>query len=110
MEPPLSEKTVSRPDANPALAALLTGLVLGTGHLIVNGQPRKWGYSLLATLAGCCACLIPGIAIAIFSIIDAYQTAERLRAGEVLGENEYTFPLMFKAARIFDKTATGKAQ
>ena len=99
-------KTISKPDANPIVALLLTWLVFGLGHLIVNGQQRKWLFTLLASLVGTSACLLPGIVIAIFSIIDAYQTAERLQAGESIPENEYTFAPLFKIIRLVDDTAT----
>ena len=98
--------TIHRPDANPVVALLLTWLVFGLGHLIVNGQQRKWLYTLLASLAGTCACILPGIVIAIFSIVDAYQTAERLQAGETIPENEYSFAPLFKIISMVDKTAT----
>jgi hypothetical protein len=98
--------SIHKPDANPVLALILTWLLFGLGHLIVNGQQRKWLYTLLASLAGVCACLIPGIVISIFSIVDAYQTALRLQAGETIGENEYTFAPLFNVISKVDKTAT----
>ncbi len=97
--------TVQKTDANPVVAALLT-IVFNLGHYIVNGQQRKWLFSLLAILIGEVLCCIPGIVLSVLSIIDAYQTAQRLQAGETIGENEYTNPLLFKAVRIIDKTAT----
>ena len=99
-------KTISKPDANPIVALLLTWFVLGLGHLIVNGQQRKWLYTLLAGIAGCCACLLPGIVIGIFSVVDAYQTAERLKNGETIPEDEYSFVPLFKIMRLIDKEAT----
>jgi uncharacterized membrane protein len=101
-------KTISKPEANPVVALLLTAFVLGLGHLIVNGQQRKWIYTLLASLVGSCACILPGIVISIFSIIDAYQTALRLQSGETIGENEYTFAPLFKVISYVDKEATCK--
>jgi hypothetical protein len=98
--------TISKPDANPVVSALLTWLVFGLGHLIVNGQQRKWLYTLLGGIVGSIACCIPGIVIGIFSIVDSYQTAERLKNGEAIPENEYTFAPLFKIMRIIDKTAT----
>ena len=98
--------SIHKPDANPVLALILTWLLFGLGHLIVNGQQRKWLYTLLASLVGTCACIIPGIVISIFSIVDAYQTALRLQAGETIGENEYTFAPLFKVVSMVDKTAT----
>jgi hypothetical protein len=101
-------KTISKPEANPIVALLLTAFVLGLGHLIVNGQQRKWLYTLLGSLVGTCACLLPGLVIAIFSIVDAYQTAVRLQSGETIGENEYTFAPLFKIVSFVDKEATCK--
>jgi hypothetical protein len=101
-------KTISKPDANPVVALLLTLFVLGLGHLIVNGQQRKWMYTLLASVVGSCACLVPGMVISILSVIDAYQTALRLQAGETIGENEYTFAPLFKVISYVDKEATCK--
>ncbi len=97
--------TVQKPDANPVVAALLT-IVFNLGHYIVNGQQRKWLFSLLAILIGEVLCCIPGIVLSVLSIIDAYQTAQRLQAGETIGENEYTNPLLFTAVSFIDKTAT----
>ena len=33
---------ISKPDANPVLALVLTWFVFGLGHMIVNGQTNKW--------------------------------------------------------------------
>ena len=71
---------ISKPDANPIVAALLTWFVLGLGHLIINGQQRKWMYTLIATFAGSICCVIPGLIIGVCSVVDSYQTAERLKA------------------------------
>ena len=98
--------TIQKPDANPIVAALLTAFVFGTGHYFINGQQRKWLFTLLAGVLGSILCCIPGMVIGILSIVDSYQTAERLQAGETIPENEYTSPLLFKAVRIIDKTAT----
>lgn len=102
----MSSGTITKPDANPVLALILTWFVLGTGHYFINGQQRKWLYTLIACLVGTLLCCIPGIIISICSIIDAYQTAERLQKGETIGENEYTFPLLFKIMSKVDKEAT----
>jgi hypothetical protein len=99
-------KTISKPDANPTVALLLTAFVLGIGHLVVNGQQRKWIYTLLGSLVGSCACLIPGLVISIMSVVDAYQTAQRLQNGETIGENEYTYAPLFKIIAYVDKEAT----
>lgn len=98
--------TIQKPDANPVVAALITWLLLGSGHVIINGQQRKWLYTLAATFGGSLLCCLPGIVISILSIVDSYQTAERLRSGEAIPENEYTQPLLFKIVSYIDKTAT----
>lgn len=98
--------TISKPDANPVVAALLTWFLFGTGHLIINGQQRKWMFTLIATIVGYILCVLPGVVIAILSIIDSYQTAERLKNGEAIPENEYSMPMLFKIVSMIDKTAT----
>jgi hypothetical protein len=100
--------TIKKPDANPIVAALLTWFVLGTGHLLINGQQRKWLFTLVCQLIGTVLCFLPGIVVGVFSIIDAYQTAERLQKGEEIDENEYTFGLLYKIVSIIDKTAVYK--
>lgn len=101
----MSQNTISKPDANPIAAALLC-LVFGLGHLLINGQQRKWLYTLLAILVGDILCCLPGIFICILSIIEAYMTAERLQAGETIPENEYSLPLLYKIIHLIDKEAT----
>jgi hypothetical protein len=98
--------TVSKPDANPMVAALLTAFVLMLGHLIVNGQQRKWLFNLLANFIGTLLCCVPGIVVLVLSVMDSYKTAQRLQAGEVIGENEYSEPLLFKIVSKLDSTAT----
>ncbi len=102
----MSQNTISKPDANPVVAALLTWLVFGIGHMVINGQQRKWLFTLIATFVGVILCVLPGMIIGILSIIDAYQTAERLHAGEAIPENEYSMPMLYKIISMVDKTAT----
>lgn len=102
----MSQNTISKPDANPIVAALLTLLIFGIGHLVINGQQRKWLFTLIATFIGSILCVLPGLIIGIMSTIDAYQTAERLKAGEAIPENEYSMPMLFKIISMIDKTAT----
>jgi len=97
---------IHKPDANPVVALLLTWFVLGIGHLVINGQQRKWIYTLVASLIGTILCCVPGIIVSVCSIIDSYQTAQRLQSGETIPENEYTFVPLFKICRMIDKTAT----
>ena len=102
----MSQKTIKKPDANPVVALLLTWFVFGLGHLIVNGQQRKWLFTLIAGIIGSFLCILPGMLIGILSIIDSYQTAQRLQAGEEIPENEYSQPLLFKIMKLVDKEAT----
>jgi pSer/pThr/pTyr-binding forkhead associated (FHA) protein len=97
---------ISKPGANPILALLLTWFVLGIGHIVVNGQTRKWLFILIANIIGNIICCLPGIFIWVLSIIDSYQTAIRLKSGESIPENEYSMPLLYKIVKILDKTAT----
>ena len=102
----MNGNTITKPDANPVLAALLTWLVFGIGHMVINGQQRKWLFTLIATFEGSILCVLPGLVIGILSIIDAYQTAERLKGGETIPEDEYSMPLLFKIIKMVDKEAT----
>ena len=97
---------ITKPDANPVVALLLTWFVFGIGHILINGQQRKWLYLLVAGIIGSFLCLLPGIIIQVFSIIDSYQTAERLQKGEEIDENEYSFVPLFKLMKMIDGTAT----
>lgn len=99
---------ISKPDANPILALILTWFVFGLGHMIINGQTSKWIWILVMTFIGSLLCGIPGMIIGIMSIVDAYQTAVRLKSGETIAQNEYSFPLLFKICKILDKKATCK--
>jgi hypothetical protein len=98
--------TVQKPDANPVVSALLTALIFNLGHLLINGQQRKWLFTLLGVFVGNILCCLPGLAIWVLSILDSYQTAQRLQAGEAIGENEYSNPTLFKIMSYVDKTAT----
>jgi hypothetical protein len=98
--------TIRKPEANPIVSALLTAFVLMLGHLVINGQQRKWLMNLLANFLGTLACCIPGLVVFVLSVIDSYQTAQRLQAGEEIGENEYTTPTLYKIIKMIDKTAT----
>lgn len=100
--------TISKPDANPIAAALLTWFVLGIGHIVINGQTNKWIFTLVATLIGSILCVLPGIVVGILSVIDSYQTAERLKNGETIPENEYSNVMLYKICKILDKKATCK--
>ena len=100
--------TISKPDANPIAAAILTWFVFGIGHIVINGQTNKWIWTIVVTFIGSFLCVLPGIALAILSVVDSYKTAERLKAGESIPENEYSNALLYKVCKIFDKKATCK--
>jgi hypothetical protein len=99
---------VYRPDANPILA-LVVSIVLpspmGFGP-VYNGQLSKWCVIMLVEFIGYLLCVLPGVFIRVLSIIDTYQTAVRLKAGESIYENEYSMPLLHKIVQIIDKSAT----
>jgi hypothetical protein len=124
---------IRKPDADPLIAALLTFFVFGLGHMIPNGQNRKFYVNLIAIgvyigvvvlifggtclgsmiipFCGCLNIIIFPIALimmvfGVFSTIEAYKTAEALKAGKEIGENEYFFPLFHKIVAFADKTAT----
>ncbi len=100
--------TIQKPDANPVVALLLTWFVFGIGHIVINGQTKKWIMTLVASFIGGILCVLPGIIVGVLSIIDSYQTAVRLKSGEAIPENEYSNPTLFKICKILDKTATCK--
>jgi biotin transporter BioY len=101
--------TISKPDANPIVALLLTWFVLGLGHFLINGQQKKWIFTLVATFIGFILCYLPGLIIMIMSIADSYMTAKRLQSGEEIGEHEYSLPMLYKVCKIMHKEATCSA-
>ena len=98
-------ETVHKPDADPTLAAILA-VFFDLGHVVVNGQQRKWLFTTLLVHAGFLLCCVPGIVLRVLSVIDAHQTAQRLQAGEAVPENDYSQPLLFKVVSAIDNTAT----
>lgn len=96
---------ISKPDANPVVALLLTLFVFGLGHFIVNGQQKKWVMILVATIVGNILCCLPGLVIGILGAIDAYKTAGKLKAGKEIDEHEYSVPLLFKIMKMIHKDA-----
>jgi hypothetical protein len=95
---------ISKPDANPVVAALLC-LVFNLGHLVINGQQKKWLMTLIAGFVGSLLCCIPGLVVMIASIIDAYKTAEKLKAGKEVDENEYSVKLLYSICKLIHKDA-----
>ena len=100
--------SISKPDANPIVAALLTFLVIGIGHVVINGQSNKWLFTFIVTIIGSLMCGVPGFIISVLSTVDSYQTAERLKKGETIPEGEYSNVLLYKICKIIDKKATCK--
>jgi len=100
----MSQNTISKPGANPILAAACSFL-WGFGNLY-NGQMTKYAVVVLLMWVGLMICLLPGVFIWVLNIIDSYMTAQRLAAGETLPENEYSLSLLYSIARIVDSTAT----
>jgi len=99
---------IKKPDADPVIAMLLTFFVIQCGHYVINGQQRKWLFCFLGALIGVILCFLPGIFMNVLSTIDAYQTAERLKKGETIGENEYSLPLLYNIIKLVDSEATCK--
>jgi len=100
-----NSKNIGKPGASPLLALLISIFVYNTGH-IYNGQTAKWSVTTLVIVIGAILCVLPGMFIWVLSIIDAYQTAERLNSGELIPENEYSFALLYNIVKIIDNTAT----
>jgi len=124
-------RMVFRPGADAASAWILTWFLLGAGHIIVNGQQRKWAFNFLTVfLAGIISCilahLIPATAFGpskagfyavlliwllpmafmhVLYTIDAFKTGKSLRRGKTIHEDEYLLPLLYSIVRIFDKMA-----
>ena len=95
---------ISKPDANPVVAALLS-LIWGLGHLVINGQKRKFIKILICQLLGLLACCIGSTIVGVLSIIDAYKTAQKLKAGKEVDENEYSVELLYKIVKFIHKDA-----
>jgi hypothetical protein len=98
-------EVIEKPDANPVLAAVVA-VFFDLGHVVVNGQSRKWVFTTVVVHVGLLLCCLPGVVLRVLSVMDAYETARRLQAGEAIPENEYSQPLLFKIVRMIDKSAT----
>ncbi|MBA7486699.1 hypothetical protein ES707_22260 [subsurface metagenome] len=71
-----------REEKNPAFAAGLSLLFPGLGQ-VYNGETGKGVLVLFGVLAGLLVMLIPGVAVWLFGIYDAWATARRMNAGTV---------------------------
>ena len=97
---------ISKPDANPILAGVLSFFVIGLGHMIPNGQKNKFIKHIILQIIGTILCCLPGTIIGILGAIDAYKTAVKLKAGKEVDENEYSFKPYFSIASKLNKEAT----
>jgi len=91
---------ISKPDANPVVAALLC-LILALGHMIVNGQQKKWLIILIVSIVSCCFSPI----MLVLSMIDAYKTATKLKAGKEIDEHEFSFKPLYSICKLVYKDA-----
>ena len=73
--------------------------------MITNGQKTKCIKIIIAWLIGYVLCCLPGMVIAILSIVDAYKTAQKLKAGKEVDENEYSVELLYKIVKYVHKEA-----
>lgn len=71
-----------REEKNPVFAAVLSLLFPGLGQ-VCNGETGKGILVLFLVLAGILVMLIPGVAVWLFGIYDAWATARRMNAGTV---------------------------
>jgi len=71
-----------REEKNPVFAAGLSLLFPGLGQ-VCNGETGKGILVLFLVLAGLLVMLIPGVAVWLFGIYDAWATARRMNAGVV---------------------------
>ena len=69
-------------EKSPAFAAVLSLLFPGLGQ-VYNGETGKGVLVLFGVLAGLLVMLIPGVAVWLFGIYDAWATARKMNAGTV---------------------------
>ena len=79
---------ISKPDANPILLALLNLFFGGALGYTLMGQQKKAILSLLIVfVGGMFTCGIAGLFAGV-TAYDAYLLAQKLQAGEEIGQNE----------------------
>ncbi|MDV2481089.1 hypothetical protein F8E02_03500 [Methanoculleus sp. Wushi-C6] len=74
--------TPARREKSPVFAAGLSLLFPGLGQ-VSNGETLKGLFVLVLALAGLLVMLIPGVAVWLYGIYDAWATARRMNAGTV---------------------------
>ena len=100
---------VKNKETEPIVALLLSFFILpGLGDMVM-GQVHKGTMKLLFVILGFCLCCFPGLVIQILSLVDTYQTAVAIKAGETVDENEYLFKPIYSIISIFDKAAICKS-
>jgi len=67
---------------SPGIAALCSFIFPGLGQ-VYNGDVGRGFLILLGTIVGSLFFLIPGLAVFIYGIYDAYATAKRMNTGEI---------------------------
>jgi len=67
---------------SPGIAALCSFIFPGLGQ-VYNGDVGRGFLILLGTIVGLIFFVIPGLAVFIYGIYDAYATAKRMNAGEI---------------------------
>ena len=98
---------ISKPDANPVVALVLTAFVFGLGHVIVNGQTNKWVWILVTSMVGSVLCCIPGFVVHT-EHLRCIQDGRKAQKRRTIEQNEYSLPLLYKMCKILDKKATCK--
>ena len=67
---------------SPGIAALCSFLFAGLGQ-VYNGDVGRGFLILIGTIVGSLFFVIPGLAVFVYGIYDAYATAKRMNAGEI---------------------------
>ena len=67
---------------SPGIAALCSFIFPGLGQ-VYNGDVGRGFLILLGTIVGLIFFVIPGLAVFVYGIYDAYATAKRMNAGEI---------------------------
>jgi len=81
-------ETITNPDANPILIAILNLFLLGGVGYFVAGQSGKGIAAIVYTLVlGICTLGFGYLIIWVFAI-DGYMIGQKLAAGETIGEKE----------------------
>jgi len=72
----------TNPEKSPVIAALCSFAFTGLGQ-VYNGDAGRGVLILLGTYLGLLVLIIPGLAVFIYGIYDAYKTAKRMNASEI---------------------------